>query len=152
MHEVPTLRRRLASMVYESLLLIGVLAAGLLVPHLFIAWLTGAASPGVWLWLHLFVLMGLYFIWCWLHGGQTLPMQTWKIKLIGADNREPSLNALTLRYSLAWPSLLFFGFGIVWALFDRDRQFLHDRLAATRLVVANDAPPTTATTRQPAKK
>jgi hypothetical protein len=24
----------------------------------------------------------------------------------------------------------------VWALFDRDRQFLHDRLAGTRLVLS----------------
>ncbi|MBK7685410.1 MAG: RDD family protein [Rhodocyclaceae bacterium] len=152
MREVATLRRRLASMVYESLLLIGVLAAGLIVPHLLLAWLAGAAIPGVWLWLHLFLLMGLYFIWCWRHGGQTLPMQTWKIKLIGVDDTTPSLSALSLRYSLAWPSLLFFGVGIVWALFDRDRQFLHDRLAATRIVIANDAPPTKATTRQPVKK
>lgn len=61
MREVATLRRRLASMVYESLLLIGVLAAGLIVPHLLLAWLAGAAIPGVWLWLHLFLLMGALF-------------------------------------------------------------------------------------------
>ncbi len=152
MQEVPTIRRRLASMVYESLLLIGVLAAGLIVPHLLIAWLAGAVVPGVWLWLHLFVLMALYFIWCWFHGGQTLAMQTWKIKLTGANVSKPALRALILRYSLAWPSLLFFGVGIVWALFDRDRQFLHDRLAATRIVTANDVPPTTTTTIRPAEK
>jgi uncharacterized RDD family membrane protein YckC len=139
-------------MLYESLLLVGVLAGGLIVPHLLIAWLTGMVAPGVWLWLHLFVLMALYFIWCWSHGGQTLPMQTWKIKLIGVKLSKPPLRALALRYCLAWPSLLFFGVGIVWALFDRDRQFLHDRLAATRIVVANDAQPTTTMTRQSTEK
>lgn len=151
MGKVPSIRRRLASLTYESVLLIGVLAAGLLVPHLLLAWLAGSVAPGIWLWLHLFALVGLYFIWCWAHGGQTLPMQTWKIKLIGADDNKPSQGALALRYSLAWPSLLFFGVGIIWALFDRDRQFLHDRLAATRIVTANDAPPTKVTTHQPAK-
>ena len=152
MREAPTIRRRLASMVYEALLLLGVLAVGLFVPHLLIAWLAGAVVPGAWLWLHLFVLMALYFVWCWFHGGQTLAMQTWKIKLTGAHARKPPLRALVLRYSLAWPSLLCFGAGIVWALFDRDRQFLHDRLASTRIIVANDAPPTTAATHQRAER
>ncbi|MFN9122921.1 MAG: RDD family protein, partial [bacterium] len=38
------------------------------------------------------------------------------------------------RYLLAWPSVLAAGAGLAWALVDRDRQFLHDRLAGTRLV------------------
>jgi len=38
---------------------------------------------------------------------------------------------------LAWPSLAFLGCGLLWALFDRDRQFLHDRLAGTRIVVSD---------------
>jgi uncharacterized RDD family membrane protein YckC len=29
---------------------------------------------------------------------------------------------------------MFCGAGILWALVDRDRQFLHDRLAGTRIV------------------
>ena len=148
MRETPTIRRRLASMVYESLLLIGVLAIGLLVPQLLIAWIAGTAVPGHWLWLHLFGLLALYFVWYWSHGGQTLAMQTWKIKLTGANGSQPPLHALLLRYGLAWPSLCFFGVGIVWALFDRDRQFLHDRLAATRIIAANDVPPTKAATHQ----
>ena len=138
-------------MVYEALLLLGVLAVGLFVPHLLIAWLAGAVVPGAWLWLHLFALMALYFVWCWSHGGQTLAMQTWKIRVTGANDSKPPLHALALRYCLAWPSLIFFGFGIVWALFDRDRQFLHDRLAATRIIVTNDAPPTTAAMHQQVK-
>ena len=39
-----------------------------------------------------------------------------------------------LRYLLCWPSLGLGGIGIAWALIDRDRQFLHDRLAGTRLL------------------
>ena len=31
-------------------------------------------------------------------------------------------------------SLLFLGLGFLWAFVDRDRQFLHDRLAGTALV------------------
>ena len=37
---------------------------------------------------------------------------------------------------LAFPlvALLFFPLNILWALVDKDRQFLHDRLAGTRLI------------------
>ena len=45
---------------------------------------------------------------------------------------------LVLRYALAWPSLLYLGAGLLWAFFDRDRQFLHDRLSGTRLVLKRD--------------
>ncbi|HEY6895974.1 MAG TPA: RDD family protein, partial [Rhodocyclaceae bacterium] len=37
------------------------------------------------------------------------------------------------RYLLSWPSILFFGAGLIWAYLDRDRQFMHDRLAGTRI-------------------
>jgi uncharacterized RDD family membrane protein YckC len=61
-------------------------------------------------------------------------MQTWKIKLVTANGMPLANRQIFLRYTLAWPSLLACGIGILWALVDRDRQFLHDRLAGTRLV------------------
>lgn len=78
--------------------------------------------------------MGIYFIWFWTHGGQTLAMQTWKIRLVtvGGDSLERR-QAIT-RYLLAVTGILFFGLGILWALFDRDHQFLHDRIAGTRII------------------
>ena len=39
-----------------------------------------------------------------------------------------------LRYTLAWPSVLS-GLGLAWALVDADRQFLHDRIAGSRIVL-----------------
>ena len=144
---VPTIRRRLASMLYEGFLLLGVIAAGMIAPHLLIGWVGGAVVSGAWLWLHVFILMGLYFVWYWIHGGQTLAMQTWKIKLDGANGDLPSKLALACRYAIAWPSVLIFGVGILWALVDREHQFLHDRLAGTRLRLTNDAPPTTTSMR-----
>ena len=150
--DVPTIRRRLASMLYDGLLLLGVIAVGMIGPHLLIGWLGGAVVSGVWLWLHLFVLIGLYFVWYWIHGGQTLAMQTWKIKLDGANGQPPSMVALACRYTFAWPSVLIFGTGILWALLDPDRQFLHDRLAGTRLRLTTGVPPTTAVMLQQAEK
>ncbi len=149
---VPSLasvRRRLVTMLYESLLLLGVLSVTFMLPHLALGMAWGLVLPGPLLVIHVFLVMGAYFIWYWRHGGQTLAMQTWKLKLVGNDHSAPSLPQLCLRYLLCWPSLLLYGAGLLWALFDRDRQFLHDRLSGTRIISV--APPTTASTRPPAK-
>jgi uncharacterized RDD family membrane protein YckC len=85
---------------------------------------------------YLIAVLGLYFIWCWHRGGQTLPMKTWKLRLVRADGGPVSVGTASLRYVLACMSALMAGAGFFWALFDRDRQFLHDRIAGTRIVRA----------------
>lgn len=134
-------------MLYESLLLLGVLSASFILPHLALGMAYSIVLPGPVLFIHVFLVLGIYFIWYWRHGGQTLAMQTWKLKLVDRDGAAPSANQLYLRYFLAWPSVLFYGVGLIWALFDRDRQFLHDRLAGTLIIFA---PPTTASKPPPA--
>ncbi|MDR0701470.1 MAG: RDD family protein [Azoarcus sp.] len=138
--ELAGLRRRLASMLYESLLLLGVLAATFILPWMLVLWLLDVGNPPQWLgWLellHVFAIFGAYFIWYWHRHGQTLAMQTWRLKVVAADDgRNPSMWRACLRYVLSWPSLLLCGVGIVWAIFDLDKLFLHDRLAGTRVVL-----------------
>jgi uncharacterized RDD family membrane protein YckC len=70
-----------------------------------------------------------YFLWCWLRGGQTLAMKAWRIRL-----QHVSPPRALLRFLLAL-LLVPTGISLLWALFDRERQFLHDRLAGTRLVL-----------------
>lgn len=131
---LPGIFRRLTCMLYESLLLLGVLSVTFMVPHLILGMGFKLAFPGWVLLGHVFAVLGAYFIWYWSHGGQTLAMQTWKIQLTTATGSHPTPARMLLRYALAWPSVVYFGVGLIWALFDRDRQFLHDRLAGTRLV------------------
>lgn len=133
---VPTIRRRLAGLFYEALLLVGVLFGGFLLPQAALGVGLHLALSGGWLYLHILILLGVYFLWNWHRTGRTLPMQTWKIRLVSADGGKPTLKQLMVRYLAAWPSILLLGIGLAWALFDRDRQFLHDRLAGTRLVTA----------------
>lgn len=134
--ELATLRRRLASMLYEALLLLGVLALTFLVPNLVIGVMWQVTLPGWLEWLHIYVVLGCYFVWYWRRGGQTLAMQTWTLRLVRAGSGEPvSLSRAWLRYTLAWPSVLLAGFGLAWAIIDPERQFLHDRLAGTRVVL-----------------
>ena len=131
-----SIRRRLASMLYEALLLLGVLGVTFLLPHTLLGVISKVTVVAKVKWLHIFLVLLIYFVWLWRKNGQTLPMKTWKIKLVDAHNATTlvSNRQALLRYLLAWPSLLTGGVGIFWALFDRDRQFLHDRLAGTKLV------------------
>lgn len=83
----------------------------------------------------LWLVIGAYFLWYWIHGGQTLAMQTWRIRLVDHRGGELALRQALLRYVAASAGILFFGAGLFWALFDREGLFLHDRLVGTRLVL-----------------
>ena len=128
------LPRRLASLLYDGLLLIALLFA---VTFVFIAVFGDATHPPQRYWLQacLYFVAGVYLLWCWLHGGQTLAMQTWRIRLIDGEAETLTLGRALQRYLLASAGLLFLGAGFVWALFDREGLFLHDRLLGTRLVL-----------------
>jgi len=131
---VPGVARRLACAVYDLLLAVAVLLIATFPfvfvfgdatqgwrRHLLQAWLVAAA--------------GTYFVFFWTRGGQTLPMKTWRIAVVrAADGGPVRLFQAVHRYLLAVLSTLALGAGFAWAWFDRDRQFLHDRLAGTALV------------------
>lgn len=139
--ELAGLRRRLAALVYEGLLLVGVLALTFLVPHLILGMAFGVAAPGWVSWLHIFIVLCVYFLWYWCTSGQTLAMQTWRLRVVTADDGKPlDVRHALLRYVLAWPSVCLFGIGLWWAFIDRDRQFAHDRLAGSAIILL----PTTA--------
>jgi uncharacterized RDD family membrane protein YckC len=133
----PGLARRALSLVYETLLLVAVLIAGAL-PFLLLTRETDPSLARLLLQLYLLALCGVYFIWQWLRGGQTLPMKTWRIRLITQDNAPLTLRRAVCRYLLALAGLALLGAGFLWAFIDRDRQFLHDRLAGTRIVNDED--------------
>ncbi|MGA8006641.1 MAG: RDD family protein [Burkholderiales bacterium] len=130
----PGLLRRLAAMTYEGTLLFGVAFVS---TALFL--LASGGTSGLEGWRHLALQLYLgavfagYFLWCWLRGGQTLAMKAWHIRLVAPGRERVPPGKALLRFVLA-VLLVPSGIGIVWALFDRERQFLHDRLAGTRLV------------------
>ena len=53
-------------MAYESLLLLGVLSACFMLPHLALGMAFDIALPGWVLWAHVFIVLGGYFAWYWL--------------------------------------------------------------------------------------
>lgn len=125
--------RRITSLLYEILVVFSILLIGFLLPQIvFSAFGLSLGSKG--LWVHIALVLMIYFLWCWLNGGQTLPMKTWRLRIVNADGSRIRPAQALLRYLVAWPSTLFFGIGILWALFDKDKQFLHDRIAGTCII------------------
>ena len=121
-------------MLYEALLLTGVLLLTLLLPHLLIGAFAQRVASATILWGHLFLVLLVYFVGFWRHGGQTLAMKTWRIRLVSRDGQAISTTQALQRFLWCWPTLTLGGIGLIWALFDRDHQFLHDRLAGTCLI------------------
>ena len=158
------LTRRIGALAYEALLLIamafgvgfallplvspvGSSSHQLLVPQPFARALMGCAMVGG---------TALYYAWCWSRGRRTLPQKTWRLRLVDRDGGTVTWRQALLRYVAAWigpamalaayaalhptgharNALAFMLVNYCWALFDRDGQFLHDRIAGTRVVAA----------------
>jgi uncharacterized RDD family membrane protein YckC len=156
----PRLRRRLLCMIYEALLVFGIIFfADLLFDLLTQSRHALAFRTARQIWL--FFIIGAYFVFFWHRKGQTLAMKTWHLQLTNATYQPISWQQAVVRYMLAWfwflPAILLAyalhlkipaALGLIaigmllWALcifFDKDRQFLHDKLAGTRLVIVPPA-------------
>lgn len=151
----PSLKRRIAVMVYESLILFAIvftfgIAFGVVFQQTHALYLRHALQAWI------FLVVGVYFVWFWSRGRQTLPMKTWHVQLVTNDGRPVSMLRAAVRYVLCWlwfvPGLALAAAlqaegwmmviivsisAVIWAMaayFDPQRQFLHDRMAGTRLV------------------
>ncbi|MCU0765147.1 MAG: RDD family protein [Burkholderiaceae bacterium] len=153
----PGILPRLAVMTYEAVLLFGVV------------FMTGYALLALTGWTHplqpgqrwllqaaLFVVVGAYFVYCWVRVGQTLPMKSWRLRIVDRDGGLLSLPRAVLRYLLAWtlfaPGLLIVAVAeirglasllvllasllvmLAAALLDPRRQLLHDRILGSRVI------------------
>lgn len=159
-------------MVYESMLLFGVLFVSnlifsTLVEQRHALYLRHALQA----WL--FLVVAAYFVWFWTHGGQTLAMKTWRMRLVDVTGRPVGYARASLRYILAWfwilPGMLLAWMGgaqgpwlivfpavnlLLWAMtayLNPQHQFLHDRLAGTRLQNLAQAEAATANPARPTK-
>ncbi len=137
--QAPSAARRLACALYEAL----ILAALVLVATFPFLALAGDSTTGfrrhlLQAWVVLVV--GAYLVGFWTRGGQTLAMKTWRIRVESADGGPVRPVQAVRRYVLAWIGAAALGLGFLWAFLDRDGQFLHDRLARTRLVDTRPAP------------
>jgi uncharacterized RDD family membrane protein YckC len=142
-------------MVYEAMLLFGVLFMATwlfstLLQQRHALYMRSALQD------YLFVVLGVYFVWFWTHGGQTVAMKTWRIRVVDKQGARLSWARALLRYLLVWlwflpglalarlldahgwmlvliPTINF----VLWTAavyWQRERQFLHDWIGGTRLI------------------
>jgi uncharacterized RDD family membrane protein YckC len=159
--ETPSLTRRMACFCYEAMLLFGIALVPGVLGAIFVAQ-TGqhhALQSATALRIYALVLDAIYFVGLWSTRGQTLAMQTWRIRLVTSAGGRVSQGRALLRFAacciawlgvptalasaLHWPPLLSVLAVLVWfaiyplfALLAPGRQFWHDRLCGTRLVIA----------------
>lgn len=135
----PGLLRRLAIMCYDALPLFAVLFAGTLI----VLPLNGgqAFAPHDPLYsAYLLSVCFIYFGWFWTHGGQTLGMRAWGVRLVGRNAAGVMWRECLVRYLAALVSLVPFGLGFFWMIIDSEKRSWHDRISGTRLIVQS-APP-----------
>lgn len=161
--QAPGLFRRLAAMLYEGVLMFGVLMiAGYLFSSL--TQQRHALQGQHLLQAFLFVVLGIYFVWFWANGGQTVAMKTWHLRLVDVQGRAVTQGRALARYVAAWvwfvPALavyhyagltgggelavILLGWVAIYAVAARlrpDRQFWHDALCGTRLIDFRPPPP-----------
>ena len=128
-----SLRRRALALIYEALLLVALLLAGSL-PVVVLAHDMSPASSRPLLQAYLAALTGFYYAWQWRRGGQTLALKTWRLRIVTREGAPLTWKHAWTRYFVALPGALLLGVGFLWALVDRERLFLHDRVAGTRII------------------
>ncbi len=133
--EAAGLLRRLAALLYDSL----VVAALWLTAAVPFVWIANGAPQGAFVrlafQLYLLAIAFGFFGWFWVHGGQTLGMRAWRLKVVDNAGQTVTWARATKRFLAAIPSLLCAGIGLLWVMHDRDRRAWHDRLSGTWVVV-----------------
>jgi uncharacterized RDD family membrane protein YckC len=132
------LLKRLGAMLYDALLLIAVYMAltFALLPLSGGEAITPQSHPllGRLYQLALLAATAGFFGLSWTRRGQTLGMQSWRLRLLRDDGGTPTWRDSLLRLAAAALSWLPFGLGFLWILVDPQARAWHDRLTRTRVV------------------
>lgn len=142
----PSLLRRFAALFYDSWLVFALLLACVGLMILLRIGIEGADSlpqgkvaiSGWWriptFLLMLFALCHFY-VYFWIKNGQTLGMQTWRIRLDNANHERITLKQAYMRFAVAALSLASCGLGYLWMYIDKDKLTWQDRASHTQLVL-----------------
>ena len=140
-----TLFKRLMAICYDLFLLtallftVGVIVAGIITFAINEGNAITANHPAypvyrIFMMILLFITSFLFYGWFWTHGGQTLGMRTWKLKLVSVDNHPIIWKQALIRYIGALISWGCLGLGFLWVLFNKDKKSWHDLLSDTKLI------------------
>ena len=129
------LLRRLAAIFYDTLLLAAVLLIVMGLHHQLSGGGEASTAPDLIRSILMVLVSFGFFTWFWMHGGQTLGMRAWRIRLQNRSGGPITPWQALLRYLVAIVSWLAFGLGFLWSLVDKEKLTWHDRFSMSELVV-----------------
>ena len=135
-----TVLRRVMAMAYEilpmtAILLLAAAPVAPLMPE------DHVSAGSLWFQVYLLLVVYLYFVWCWSHGGQTLGMRTWKLFVESDDSSGLNWAVASLRFAVAMLGWLPLGLGHWWALIDPQGRSWHDLASNSRVVFRQSGTP-----------
>ncbi len=125
--------RRLAALVYDLFLVVAIWFA---IAGIGVSLNGGEAMPS---WINHYLLFPaliistfVFYFWFWTHGGQTLGMRAWRLKLLNDQKQTPSFSQCLKRFAIAVLSL---GLGFLLAPFHPQKKSLQDWISETQVVL-----------------
>ena len=127
------LPRRLLAMIYDAVILLGllILASAVALPF---GNAHKVALHDFWFTLWLLLVCFAYLGGCWRYAGMTVGMRAWRIKLVSSDDQQVSWLKCLMRFFVGALSLAVLGIGILWSLVDKKNRGWHDLAARTLLI------------------
>jgi uncharacterized RDD family membrane protein YckC len=126
------LLRRIAAFLYDCLLLI---ALFFLITSIALTFNNGQAIQHFGFYVGLYLFAFFFFDWFWRHGGQTLGMRAWRLKVEGVNGEIVTFKQSALRY---FSATALFGFTLLYTLVSSRSQALHDVISKTKITRHNN--------------
>ncbi len=133
----PGFFKRLLVMVYDGLLLLGVIFMAVMIFLIVTSPFASSVDPTILRTIKAIYLSGvsfMFFGWFWTHGGQTLGMRVWHLHLVDEYGKYLTWPLAAKRFLLAIVSWLPLGLGYTWVLLSQKRNTWHDYLCKTNVV------------------
>ena len=143
----PGLFRRLGAMLYDAMLVAGLLFMAIIPVIVMLGIVSGWDSidtarlrSNPFYIAYLLSVPFLFFVCFWKLAGQTLGMRTWRIRIVDEQGGGISWRSAAIRYFAAVISWGALGLGYLWILVDPEKRAWHDRLSRTRLIIVLKKP------------
>jgi uncharacterized RDD family membrane protein YckC len=128
----PGFLRRVGAILYDTLLLLAVLFFATALIRPFISE-QAFASQKIYYQLYLLLVSYSFYGWFWTHGGQTLGLRAWKIRVCNFNGGSVTWKQATIRFGAALISWACLGLGFFWSLIAKNKLCWHDQISQTRL-------------------
>ncbi|MGV6851065.1 MAG: RDD family protein [bacterium] len=136
-NEKNTFFRQFGALIYDLFILIAVLAFATL-PVTMLSSDDYVHSGTIWFQAYLTCIMFFFYGWFWTHGGQTIGMRAWRIRLV-SDNtlQDPNWAQALRRFVIAPFAWLIFGIGSLWQFLPINRSW-QDMASDTHIIYDPD--------------